>query len=67
MKQDGLEVTEHAQELDYDYWPADHILRVRALPPRANTVACAVYLLYTHAGNGCPSTWVLSSSTSLAV
>ena len=34
VKQDGLQVTEHAQELDYDYWPADHILRVRALPPR---------------------------------
>lgn len=28
VKEDGLEVTEHAQELDYSYWPADHILRV---------------------------------------
>lgn len=29
MRQDGLEVVDHPLVLDYQYWPADHILRVR--------------------------------------
>jgi hypothetical protein len=29
VRQDGLEIVDHPLVLDYQYWPADHILKVR--------------------------------------
>ena len=28
VREDGLEISDYDQELGYDYWPADHVLRV---------------------------------------
>ena len=28
VREEGLEVSDYAQQLGYDYWPADHVLRV---------------------------------------
>ncbi len=33
VREDGLEVSDYDQELGYDYWPADHVLRVGWLQP----------------------------------
>lgn len=31
MRDAGLEVVDHPLVLDYSYWPADHILKVRRM------------------------------------
>ncbi len=33
VHEEGLEVSDYDQELGYDYWPADHVLRVSWLQP----------------------------------